>query len=67
MCHKCGKKGYYRNECWSKPKVNKLQISEENKNKIFEIFKLNKIEIYNSDKEYSSKENDTSDYPSSNE
>ena len=65
ICHKCGKKGHYKNECWSKAKINKLQISEEDKNTIFEIFKLTNIDSYDSDKELDDQPTDSSSHSDS--
>ena len=57
---KCGNKGHYKNKCWSKAKINKLQISKD-KNK---IFKLNKIDMYISDKDSDSQLLNITDYSS---
>lgn len=44
-CYNCDKKGHYSNKCKEKQKlkdkVNQLQINDESKNQLFEIFQLN--------------------------
>lgn len=43
-CFNCGKKGHYKTTCKVKNKINQLEISEDNKLAILEIFKISNLQ-----------------------
>ena len=64
ICHSCGKKGHYKNECKVKEKLSQLNISDDDTE---QILKLMKLENNSSDNEYPSSDIPSSSDNSSNE